>query len=223
MLRALVLIAALSAQASEADSPLQRDFPSGSIRTREQAASASLAARGRAESIDLTYKAESERCATVVLVKRCLGNARRIRDAELREVERVNREARDVVRKLDAQERAGARAAEDARRAAQAPANEQQATRSREAYQARQKAAEKRKPQGAPSVKQPRTTQGAPAPELSAAEREENVRRLQEKQRAAAEYAKSKAAERAANELRRERRRQEKLEEMKRAAEARTK
>ncbi len=223
MLRALVLIAALSAPASAADSPLQRDLPSGSIRTREQAASASLAARARAESIDLAYKAESERCATVVLVKRCLGNARRIRDVELREVERVNREARDVVRKLDAQERAGARAAEDARRAAQAPAKERQATRSREAYQARQNAAEKRKPQSAPSVKQPRTMQGAPAPQLSAAEREENVRRLQEKQRAAAEYAKSKAAERAANELRRERRRQERLEEKKRAAEARTK
>jgi hypothetical protein len=220
MLRAFVCMALVCLPAFAADSPLQRDFPSGSIRTREQAASATRAAGARTEAIDQAFKVESERCATVVLATRCQSNARRKRDAQLREVERVRREARDLTRSLDAQERARGRGADDARRAAQAQTREQRAAKSREAYQARQEAAEKRKPQNVPSLRRPNTAQATPPSQLSAAERAENARRLQDKQRAAAEYAKAKAAERAANEARRERRRQERLEEDKRAAEA---
>ena len=219
VLALLALAASGSALAAPADSGIERDFPPGSIQTREQAAAATQAAGAHAREIEQRFKKELERCASVVLVTRCQGNARSRRDADQRAVENVRREARATVRRLDAEARATVRATEAARRAAAAPATGKRAAESRDAFDAREKAAA-RIPKA--PVAQALTPAG-PAQQRSAAERAENVKRLQDKQRTAAEYAKAKSAERAENERRREKRKQEKLdEERKRAAARRT-
>jgi hypothetical protein len=223
MSKASALLSALllAAAAHAADDPLLRDYPTGSITTREQATAASQSARARAAEVEREYAREMQRCATVVLVTGCQNDARGRRAAQLRAVERVRREAREVTRRLDSDAHARDRAAEEARRAAEAPLKAEQAAKSRAAYEARQRAAQQR----APQASTPRTPKSpSPPRELSPEQRAENVKRLQEKQRAAAGYAQRKAKERDENARRREQRRLEReAEAKKRAAAAQSK
>ncbi|MCK6428282.1 MAG: hypothetical protein L6Q72_04275, partial [Burkholderiaceae bacterium] len=105
----LVLAAALPAHAE-----LAAQFPAGSIRTREDATRALAAARTEAAAVEEAYAAEQQRCAQAFFVNRCQDEARRTRELALREVRRVELEARDTQRRLDAEERARRRAQQPA-------------------------------------------------------------------------------------------------------------
>ncbi|MGE5339429.1 MAG: hypothetical protein ACM3PU_16490 [Gemmatimonadota bacterium] len=215
----LVLAVLVIEPASAAGPALQTEYPAGSIRTREQAAAALQSARAHAEEIERSYRAEISACAATIFVTRCENKARSKRDAEMREVERVRLEAHSLTRRLDADERARARAAEETRRAAEAPERRQREAESRAEFEARRKQAEQRPPRtppaGAPVKPAP------PSRSLTPQERAENVRRFQEKQRAAAEYAQRKAKEREESIRRREQRKKEmQAEEDRRAAAA---
>ncbi len=216
MKRALLFALWLAAAAHAADDPFARDYPPGSIANRAQAQAALAAAGARAGAIEQDYKRASERCAKAVLVTGCRTDARRRRDAQMREVERVRVEARDLTRRLDAQERANRRAAEEARRAAEASAKAEQAARARAVYEARSGDAGKPPPQP-PAPRAPKTPPAVH--ELTPEQRAQNVKRLQDKQRAAAEYAQRKAKEREDNARQREQRRlQREADAKKRAA-----
>ncbi len=214
---AFVAALLLAAAAHAAEDPLQRDYAAGSISTREQAAAATQAAGARAGELEREYARAMQRCATVVLVTSCQDDARRRRDAQLREVERVRREARAVTRRLDAEARARERADEEAHRAAAAPQRAEQAAKSRAASEARQRAAEQRESK-APTPRAPKAA--SPPQELTAEQRAANLKHLQDKQRAAAEYAQRKAKEREDNARRREQRRLEREAEAKKRAAA---
>lgn len=204
----LALAVLVASTALAAEDSLQHAYPPGSIATREQAAAALEAARTRADEVGRTYATESAGCANVVFVTRCQDQARDKHRTAMREVDRVQREARELTRRLDAEERAQERAKDEARRAAEESGRAEREAKSREAYEARQREAEQRPPH-APGAAKPPPEPAAKAPRLTEAERAENVWRLQEKQRAAEEYAKRKAVEREENARRRDKRRQE--------------
>lgn len=219
MKRFLVPALFVASTALAADDSLQRAYPAGSITTREQAAAATEAARVRADEVERTYATESAGCTNVFFVTRCQNQARDKRMTALREVERVRREARELTRRLDADERAQERTQDEARRATEESGRAEREAKSREAYEERQRAVEQKQPQS-PGANKPPPEPAAKARELTEAERAENARRLQEKQRAAAEYAKRKAAEREENARQREQRRLEREAEKKKRAES---
>ncbi len=219
-MRHLILAAVVAVgTAVAADSALLTEYPPGSIRTREQAAAALQRASADADETERVYRSEISACSATIFVTRCQNNARSKRDARMREVERVRLEAHALTRRLDAEERARVRAAEEARRAAEAPQKRQREAQSRAEFEARQKQAEQH-PQSKPTPRTP-AQPAPPGGSLTPEQRAENVRRFQEKQRAAAEYAQRKAKEREENIRRREQRRKERqAEEDKRAAAA---
>ncbi|MEW5882585.1 MAG: hypothetical protein AB1761_19365, partial [Pseudomonadota bacterium] len=128
MIRALARFVALLALAAAfpAHGELAAEFPAGSIRTRDDATRALAAARAESAAIESAYAAEQQRCAGTFFVNRCQDEARRRRELALREVRKVELQARATQRRLDAEERARRReqqpaadAAERAKRAAE--------------------------------------------------------------------------------------------------------
>jgi hypothetical protein len=193
-------------------------YPAGSITTREQAEEALAAVRAAQTEAETAHREELKRCATVFLVNKCTGEARRKFDAQKREFRRVEIEARDVRRRIDADERAAKRSESEAKqrsqnapnpapdpdaRAAQQAEKDKAATANREQYQQKQKA-------HAEAEAQRKQKEAA-----EAGERAENVKAYEDKQREAAAYAKRKEEERIANEKRRENRRIEREKKQK--------
>jgi hypothetical protein len=216
--------------------PWSARFPPGSIQTREQADEAVRAVKAESDAVKRNYADEAAKCNAKILVNRCEEQARARRDQQLHEIERTHIEADDLVRKLDAEERARRRAEEEARRKQDEQARLEREAKSRAEYEARQKDAETSAKQdtragkatspkgpraapasGAPNLpKKPRAPhapalveQDVPGSHLTEAQRAENQRRYEEKQKQAEEYARKKAAEREDHERSREKRKKE--------------
>lgn len=216
---AFVWVAALLAVAGNAGAADPgTTYPAGSITTREQSEEALTAVRAAQTEAETAHREELKRCATVFLVNKCTGEARRKFDAQKREFRRVEIEARDVRRRIDADERAAKRSESEAKqrsqntpnpapdadaRAAQQAEKDKGAAASREQYQQKQKAHAEAEAQR----KQKEASE--------ASERAENVKAYEEKQREAAAHAKRKEEERIANEKRREERRIEREKKQK--------
>ncbi|MFN3566649.1 MAG: hypothetical protein ACK4V1_11780, partial [Burkholderiaceae bacterium] len=102
MIRALARFIAMLAlaAASAAYGELGAEVPAGGIRTREDAARALDAAKAEAAAIERAYEAEQQRCATTFFVNRCQDDARRKRELALREVRKVELQARETQRRL---------------------------------------------------------------------------------------------------------------------------
>ena len=181
------------------------------IETKEQAADARRAAGARAAEIETAYAAETERCKAEVFVTRCRETARGKRELNLQEVRAVEQRARTVERELSRRERDRARIERDARRGAEEEAAQRKRSEARAAYESKQRSAPATGSTGADrKTAPPRTEKPARSGStLTAEERAANVRRFQEKQRTAKEYAERKAAERAASEKRRAERKEQ--------------
>jgi len=216
---AAALVAALLA-ASTAQAQLGQRFAPGSITTGEQAQQALAAAEITAREADAAYQSALKRCASEFLVNACNNKARDVRDETRREVQRVRLEANATRRRLDAGERAQRRAEDEKRRKNPAPASsptkaspDEQAARDKRAAENR---AQHQQRLLQHTEEEARRTREA---EADAAARADNVKRFEDNQRRAAEYAKEKEAERIANERRRAERRKEREKQLNAAQE----
>jgi hypothetical protein len=99
-------------------------FAPGTITTREQAKAALAAAKAEEQQIEKTFKAREAECYQSILVNDCRERARREHELAKREVRRVEVDAHDVERQLDAEERARRKADEAAKSAGQDKKNQ---------------------------------------------------------------------------------------------------
>lgn len=199
-----LLLAAMLLALPAAASDFGANYPAGSISDSAAAQAALKAADAEMARIVQDEKRREAECYRGFLVNSCRDDVRRERQLAEREVKRVQLEAHDLQRRLDAErvvkqraEDAKARAAEDAQR----PQKEEAA---RAASQARESELRKRGANEAstdPSTDPDR--QGPKQDRLTAAERAENVRKYQQKQAQAEKRAEEKDAERKKNEQRR--------------------
>jgi hypothetical protein len=104
--------ATLSAEAMV--NALSRDFPPGSIETRERADQALSAARDAHARLQREFEVQSVHCSDVFFVNRCMDAARHTQRSGERVVRAVTLEAHDLQRRLDGQ--AHARSQEQALR-----------------------------------------------------------------------------------------------------------
>lgn len=150
-------------------------YPAGSIATRSQAAAAQRAAEAEIGGINRAEAQGKVECQRKVLVNDCLAALRRDSEAGRRAARRVELEAKDLIRKLDAEE-AAQRKAESARRNA-----ERDAERARREAQP---AAGKTAPAATPRI----TPTQAQANRAAASQRETDLKARQDEaaQRAAA-------------------------------------
>ncbi|MCU0769271.1 MAG: hypothetical protein MUD07_07785 [Burkholderiaceae bacterium] len=119
-------------------------FPAGSIGTRSQADAAIAAANAEEARLAREFDARDAECLTRFLVNDCKEKVRRERELALRDVRRVELEARDTRRRLDQEDLARRRAEQ-----AQAEAAEAQARRDREAASAASQRERQQKAAGA--------------------------------------------------------------------------
>lgn len=201
---------------------LSRNYPAGSITSRELADRALTDSTRAEQAVQAAFAAQRVRCADVFLVNHCLDAARRVaRDGE-REIRRVGLEAHDLQRHLAAQEHARSRAEEQRREAAdelQRPEREREAraaaqarednaaARAQDARQDPVAAAQARADSDAKLRTHDRDLEAKDA--VRRRQEADSVRAFDEKQTQAAEYAQTRARDKAANEKRRAERKTE--------------
>jgi hypothetical protein len=88
---------------------ISREFPPGSIETRERADRALAAARDAHARLQREFEAQSVHCSGVFFVNRCMDAARRTQRSGERVVRTVTLEAHDLQRRLDAEAHARSR------------------------------------------------------------------------------------------------------------------
>ena len=206
---------------------LQADFPPGSIATRDTADRALAAAQQAHAQLQREYEARSVYCSNVFFVNRCMDAARRTQRAGEHIVHGVTLEAHDLQRHLDGVAHAQSREQAARQQAADEllrPEREREAMASarmrednaaareqdeqRDLAKAAQDSAAKLEQARQQALDQARKDALRPGQEAVA------LRDFQEKQRQAADYAKTRAQDREANAKRRNER------EAARAAEA---
>jgi hypothetical protein len=160
-------------------------FPAGSIGTRSQADAAIAAASAEESRLAREFDARDAECLTRFLVNDCKEKVRRERELALRDVRRVELEARDTRRRLDQEDLARRRAEQ-----AQAEAAEAQARRDREAAAA---ASQRERQQKATEAAKPALTEDEAARNRAEFERkqQEHAARLAKEQQAAGEPARN--------------------------------
>ncbi len=182
--------------------------PAGSIRDEVQAQVALKDADAEMARIGQSALSDEAACYRRFFVNSCRDIVRREKELAEREVKRVQLEAHDLQRRLDAEDVARRRAADARTRAAEDAQRPQREEAARAASQAREADL---KPQSQGEAAQ-RDRSGAlrgddrqPSLQdrLSTEERAENVRRYQQKQAQAEKRAQEKEAERKKNEQRR--------------------
>ena len=196
-------------RAAQPPADLDRRYPPGSITTEALAEQALADAQASRQALDAQYKAESTRCARVVLTTECQDKARRAHALGQTQAHRVELEAHDLQRKLAAQRRASERDTQQEQlrqQEADRPEKERQAQNAAQQRADRAKEHEQdtlRQQQQAPSNRE-RYLQRNTQHEQDEAKRvsvqlrnvAENERRYQDKQTRAKDYAASRARER---------------------------
>lgn len=198
---------------SAAASDFSSRYPAGSIRDTAAAQTALKDAEAELARIAQNAKARDAECFRGFFVNSCRDDVRREKELAEREVKRVQLEANDFKRRLDAEElkkrraeQSQAGAIDDAKRT-QEGAAARAASDAREAdSKQRNEDAAKRSTGALPTVE----PQRPPAKDrLTAEERAENVRKYQQKQEEAAKRATEAEAQRKQNEQRRAERRKQ--------------
>jgi colicin import membrane protein len=175
-------------------------YPAGSIRDAEQAQAVLKEADAEMTRIGQSAKERDAECFRKFLVNSCRDDVRREKQLAEREVRRVRVEARDLQRRIDAEEVAKQRADKAAALAAEEAKRAQNEDKTRDASKVRE-----------PQVKRPDSVavkEGSSGPQprqerLTAEERAENARKFQQKQEQAQKRAQEMEAERKENEQRR--------------------
>lgn len=217
-----LLLAAMLVALPAAASDFGTRYPVGSVRDAAQAQAALKAADAEMARIVQDEKRREAECYRGLLVNSCRDDVRRERQLAEREVKRVQLEAHDLQRRLDAEQFAKRRAQEAEARATEDTQRPQKEEAARAANQARaaelqrRSAAENQQPERTSSSdRERRPTQDR----LTAAERAENVRKYQQKQLQAEKRAEEQEAESKRNEQRRaEKRKQMEQREAEREA-----
>lgn len=204
----LLLLTAMFLSAPAVASEFIARYPAGSIQSAAQAQTALKDADAEMARIRADAKQRDADCYRVFLVNSCRDSVRREKELAEREVKRVQLEAHDLERRLDA-ERVAKRRADDAKARAtedaQRPQKEQAA---RAASEAREAELSRRSSANVPGDRSSEPPGGHDRPSrrydrLSAAERTENVRKFQQKQAQAEKRAQEQESERKKNEQRR--------------------
>ena len=186
--------------------------PAGSIRDGEQAQAALKNADAEMGRIAQSAKARDSECLQGFFVNSCRADVRREKELAEREVRRVRVEARDVLRRIDAERVAKRRADEESARAAEDASRPQKESKARDASKAREVEAKRRDAmvikESAPAQARPAQTEESSRPQqsqprLTAEQRAENVRKFQQKQEQAQKRAQEQEDKRKDNEQRR--------------------
>ncbi len=190
-----VFLAAMFVTLPATASDFSARYPTGSVRDAQQAQSALKDADAEMARIASRAAVREAECYKGILVNSCRGDVRREKELAEREVRRVRVEARDLQRRLDAEELGKRRAEKSAERAAKdaVKPTEQNPARAAPAPATREPTIE------AGGVERPRPAQE----KLNAAQRAENARKFQQKQAQAAQRAQEREAERTKNAERR--------------------
>jgi len=168
-------------------------YPAGSVRDAQQAQAALKDADAEMARIASRAASRETECYKGILVNSCRDDVRREKELAEREVRRVRVEARDLQRRLDAEELAKRRAEKSAASAAKEAGKPTERKPARTASPTRDAPSESRG-----------SEERRPAQEkLSAAERAENARKFQQKQAQAAKRALERENEHTKNEERR--------------------
>ena len=182
-------------------------YPAGSIGDDAAAQAALKEAEREMARISQSFKERDAECYRRFLVNSCRDDVRREKELAEREVKRVQLEANDLRRKLHAEraakrraEQAEAQAVEDAERQRKNAASRAEIEAREAQIKQRDAAAGGSDRKAAAPNAQTRQPQGD---RLTAAERAENVRRYEEKQREAAKRAQEVEARRKDNEQQR--------------------
>jgi colicin import membrane protein len=203
--------------AAQPPADLDQRYPPGSITTEALAEQALADVQASRQALDARYKAESTRCARVILTTECQDKARRAHMLGQTQAHRVELEAHDLQRKLAAQRRASERDTQ------QEQLHQQEAERpekERQAHDAAQQRVDRAKEHEQDALRQQaqapanreRYLQRNAQHEQDEAKRvsvqlrnvAENERRYQDKQTRAKDYAASRAREREENRKARE-------------------
>lgn len=220
----LAVLLALPAMASD----FGTRYPVGSITDVARAQAALKDADAELDAIDRAAKSRDAECLRGLLVNSCRDDVRRERELSEREVRRVRVEARDLQRRVDAEESARRRADQTAARElkdsqrpkpASAASNAAAGTRVESPDAG---AASKESSASGPNgvIKQVDEAPARPAePKLSAAQRADNAQKFQQKQLRAQQRAQQQELERVERETRRaEKRKQTERREAEREA-----
>ncbi len=206
-MRLLILVAMLLPVSAAAGDFAER-YPAGSIRDEAAARAALKDSDAELSKITKDAKARDTECYRGVLVNSCRDDVRRSKELAEREVRRVRVEARDVQRKIEAErvakrraDSAAANAAKDAQRSLREEkvrnAADERAVAVKQLEESAGKNAESQMATPTAEVKRPAKDR------LTAAERNDNARKFQEKQVQAQQRARHQEAERKENEKRR--------------------
>jgi len=187
-------------------------YPVGSIQDVARAQAALKDADAELNSIDRAAKSRDAECLRGLLVNSCRDDVRREKELSEREVRRVRVEARDLQRRIDAEESAKRRADQAAARELKdskrpKPASAAIAAAGADRIEARDESAASKESAvpGSKGLQQPAERAAAhPAPpKLSAAERASNAQKFQQKQLRAQQRAQEQELERIERETRR--------------------
>jgi len=218
----LAVLLALPAMASD----FGARYPVGSIQDVAQAQAALKDADAELDAIDRAAKSRDAECLRGLLVNSCRDDVRREKELSEREVRRVRVEARDLQRRIDAEESAKRRADQAAARELKdskrpKPASAESAAADRIEARDESAASKESAVPGSKGLQQPAERAAAhPAPpKLSAAERASNAQKFQQKQLRAQQRAQEQERERIERETRRaEKRKQTQRREAEREA-----
>jgi hypothetical protein len=198
---------------------LAQRYPPGSLTTGAMADTALTEAQGVHDRAATEFERQREHCMHVFFVNHCLDRARQEQRRSEREVRRVTLEAHDLRRQIEAREHLQSRAADLQRQAAEdalRPQREQEAMR---AAKAREDSAAQREldaqrdartaaQSGADMLQRQHEQAEALARKDALRPQQETVAQqaFHDKQQEAADYAQTRARDRAANALRRQQR-----------------
>lgn len=191
-----VFLAAMFLTVPAAASDFSARYPAGSVRDAKQAQAALKDADAEMARIASRAGSREAECYKGILVNSCRDDVRREKELAERDVRRVRVEARDLQRRLDAEELAKRRAEKSAASAAKEAGKP---TGQRPARAAPAPATRDPSSEAAGGAERPRPAQE----KLSAAQRAENARKFQQKQAQAAKRAQEREDERTTNEERR--------------------
>jgi len=188
-----VFLAAMFLTLPAAASDFSARYPAGSVRDAQQAQAALKDADAEMARIASRAASRETECYKGILVNSCRDDVRREKELAEREVRRVRVEARDLQRRLDAEDLAKRRAEKSSASAAKEAGKPTERKPARTASPTRDPPSESRG-----------SEEWRPAQEkLSAAERAENARKFQQKQAQAAKRALERENEHTKNEERR--------------------
>lgn len=188
-----VFLAAMFLTLPAAASDFSARYPAGSVRDAQQAQAALKDADAELARIVSHARSREAECYKGILVNSCRDDVRREKELAEREVRRVRVEARDLQRRLDAEDLAKRRAEKSAASAAKEAGKPTE-----------QKPAPTASPTRDPQGELRASEERRPAQEkLSAAERAENARKFQQKQAQAAKRAQEREDQRTKKEERR--------------------